>query len=117
MEREIITIDATDKKLGRLSTDIVKYLLGKHKPDYQPNVVAPVVVKINNIDDMNISKKKFEEKEYQTYSGYPGGQKTRTMKQIVEKKGYQEILRKAVLGMLPKNKLQSIRINNLKIIQ
>ena len=104
-----------EKKLGRLATKISVILMGKDEPSFEKNIVSKVKVNVENISLLDISKKKMEKKIYQSYSGYPGGLKEKTMKQVVDKKGHGEILRKAVLGMLPKNKLQSERIKNLNI--
>ena len=108
-------IDATDKRLGRLASEVAQLLLGKKEPDYAPNKVAEVTVTVENTSRMDISSKKLKEKTYDSYSGYPGGLRVRTMEKIVEVHGIGEVLRRAVLGMLPKNKLQKRLLQNLVI--
>jgi len=111
------TFDATDKKLGRLATEIAVILMGKNDPSYTPNNIAPHKVLVSNASKMAIDPKKMEEKKYTRYSGYPGGLKYETMERIVEKKGYSEILKKAVYGMLPGNKLRQEIMKNLIITE
>jgi len=110
-------IDATGKRLGRLASEIAQLLLGKDKADFAKNVVAPVVVEVTNASKLDIDIKKQEEKKYVRYSGYPGGLKESTMSDVIEKKGYSEVLRKAVYGMIPGNKLRDPRMKNLIIIE
>ncbi len=114
MSKEI-KIDAKGKKIGRLATEIATILNGKSSPDYAPNVVSDVKVVVENVNDLDISQKKLSEEEHQRYSGYPGGRRTLKWKEVVEKKGYAELLKVAVKGMLPKNKLQDRRLKNLII--
>lgn len=114
-EMDQIKFDATDQRLGRLASAIAVALMGKDRSDYAPNKIAPVQVVVDNVDQLDISDKKASEKTYQSYSGYPGGLKEVSMNKVIEKKGKAEVLRKAVLGMLPKNKLQKPRILNLII--
>lgn len=107
--------DATDKKLGRFATEIAMVLMGKNVPTYQSNVLSKHKAIIENASKLAIPAKKLEEVEYARYSGYPGGLKMTPMKRVVEKKGYSEVLRKAVYGMLPKNKLRADMMKNLTI--
>ncbi len=108
-------LDAKNEKLGRLASKVAILLMGKNEPDFARNVVADVEVEVDNISKLDISKKKMKEKIYQRYSGYPGGRKEETMEKVVSKKGYSEIFRKAVYGMLPANKLRAKMIKNLNI--
>jgi large subunit ribosomal protein L13 len=108
-------LDATGEKLGRLSTKVAILLMGKNITDFQKNVVADVKVNISNVSKLDISSKKMEQKEYSSYSGYPGGRKVRKMKAVVQKKGQAELVRKAVRGMLPANKLRPVIMKNLII--
>ncbi len=107
------TIDAKDKSLGRVATAAAVFLMGKDSPTFQRNIAPEVKVKILNASKANISQKKIKEKTYQNYSGYPGGRKVFTMEKLIEKKGYEEVFRKAVRGMLPSNKLRPIMMKNL----
>ena len=109
------TIDAKGKKLGRLASEVAVLLMGKNSPDFQKNKVADVKVNIENASELDISEKKLDNKEYQRYSGYPGGRKVRKMKEVIDKKGYGEVVEKAVYGMLPANKLRAKIMKNLEI--
>ncbi len=107
-------IDATNKPLGRLASEIAIILQGKDSPDYQPNKVADVKVVVENVSKMKITGKKLEQKVYRHHTGYIGHLKETPMKDVFEKNPA-EVLKRAVLGMLPKNSLRSKRIKNLKI--
>lgn len=111
----MITIDAQDKTLGRVASAAAKALLGKHTAAFAKNTVATEEVKIVNATKVRITGDKARDKKYVRYSGYPGGQKIESYKQLSSRKGEREVIRKAVLGMLPKNKLQSRRIKLLTI--
>ncbi|MCK5022102.1 MAG: 50S ribosomal protein L13 [Candidatus Pacebacteria bacterium] len=110
-------IDATGEKLGRLATRIAILLMGKNKADFKKNVVADVKVNISNASKLDISVKKMKEKEYSRYSGYPGGRKVEKMDKVIQKKGYNDVLTRAVRGMLPGNKLRPQMLKNLKITE
>jgi len=109
------TIDAKGKKLGRIATEAAVLLMGKNSPDFKRNEVANVKVSIENVSELDIDDKKMDNKEYKRYSGYPGGLKIRKMKEVIAKKGYAEIVEKAVYGMLPANKLRAKIMKNLII--
>ena len=109
-------LDAKDKPLGRLASETASILRGKKEVDFAPNRLADVKVKIVNIDKIKIGEKKIEQKYYKRHSGYPGGLKVTPLKKALEKKGMAYIFRKAVMGMLPKNKLQKRMIKNLVIL-
>lgn len=111
----MITIDANNKTLGRVASAAAKALLGKHAADFAKNTVTAVEVKVVGVEGMKISGDKATQKEYIRYSGYPGGQKSETYAQLTERRGNREALRRAILGMLPKNKLQMRRIKLLTI--
>jgi large subunit ribosomal protein L13 len=110
-----VTFDAAGKRLGRIASEIAHILIGKDSPDFAPNVVARVKVTVENIDSMALSEKKLSEKEYQRYSGYPGGRKVFTLADVIKQHGVAEVLNKAVYGMLPANKLRKLRMKNLII--
>jgi len=112
-QKETIKLDATNKRLGRLASEIAVILMGKERADYAPNKVADVVVEVENVDQLDITEKRLNSKIYESFSGYPGGLKRVPMKRVIEKKGHEEILKQAVKGMLPKNKLQKQRLLNL----
>ena len=111
----MITIDAQDKTLGRVASAAAKVLLGKHTAAFAKHTASGEEVKIINASKVRISGNKARAKAYVRYSGYPGGQKSETYRQLVARKGEREVIRKAVLGMLPKNKLQKPRIKLLTI--
>lgn len=111
----MITIDATNKTLGRLASEAAKVLLGKHKPSFVKHMVLGEEITITNASKIYITGAKAKEKQYVRYSGYPGGQKKETFASLVKRRGHGEAIRRAVLGMLPKNRLQMRRIKLLTI--
>ena len=111
----MVTIDAQDKTLGRVASAAAKALLGKHAAAFTKHLVAGVEVKIINASKVRVSGAKERDKVYLRYSGYPGGQKKETYAQLTARRGHKEAIRRAVLGMLPKNKLQTPRIKLLTI--
>lgn len=114
MERKTHTIDASNKSLGRLATQIAILLRGKHKPDFLPYKDTGDFVIVKNVEKIKLTGKKLEKKKYYRHSGYLGGLKEITLKELFQKNP-KEVLRKAVWGMLPKNKLRSRIIKKLKI--
>jgi len=108
-------IDAQNKKIGRIASEAAKILMGKNRVDFARNTYPAVKVKISNASKVDITNKKTITTKYKSYSGYPGGLKERTMKKVVADKGFREIFRKAVYGMLPSNKLRAKMIKNLVI--
>lgn len=104
VERQWFVIDGEGEIVGRLATQIATILRGKHKPTYTPHVDTGDNIIIVNADKVRFTGLKEAQKEYQRYSGYPGGQKSRTAAEMREKKP-EAIIEKAVRGMLPKNKL------------
>lgn len=111
------TLNAENKRIGRIATQAAVYLMGKNTPEYARNAIPEVKVEITNTSKALIDDSKMEAKTYSRYSGYPGGLKQPTMKQVIAKKGHSEIFREAVLGMLPKNKLRSKMMKNLIITE
>lgn len=109
------TIDAKNKKLGRVASQAALILMGKDDVNFTKNKVADVEVEITNARGMDISESQKKNKIYQTYSGYPGGQKKLSMERVIEKNGYDKLLRMAIKGMLPANKLRSKRLLNLTV--
>lgn len=110
------TIDAQNRPIGRVATEAAMALMGKDKANYKDNVVSDVKVQITNASKLKISAKKMKEKIYTSYTGYPGGLKEKTLEQLIDKKGYGEVLKKAIYGMLPSNRLRALRLKNLEII-
>ncbi len=111
------TLDAENKKIGRIATAAAEYLMGKNLPDFARNVVPEVTVEIKNTSKVVINDKKLTQKTYSRYSGYPGGLRQPTMEQVIAKKGYSELFREAVSGMLPKNKLRAKMMKNLIVTE
>ena len=111
------TIDAQNKSLGRVASEAAVVLMGKTDADYKPNVVKDVKVQIINASKAKIHPKKMDDKLYKRYSGYPGGLKETPMKKVVEKKGYSELFKMAVRGMLPANKLRPLMLKNLQVTE
>ncbi len=109
------TIDATGKRLGRVATEIATLLMGKHRPDAVRHIAKPIFVTVTNASKLLIDERKRNQKTYQRYSGYPGGLKTLSLVQVVAQKGYREILKFAVYGMLPSNRLRAVRMKKLTI--
>lgn len=107
------TIDATNRTIGRVATEAAVILMGKNDPSFRRNTTSDAVVTITNASKVKIDSKKPRAKVYQRYSGYPGGQKQRTLEETVTVKGYKEVFEKAVYGMLPANKLRRILMKNL----
>ncbi|MEA4910611.1 50S ribosomal protein L13 [bioreactor metagenome] len=108
-------IDASGKALGRLSSEVASILNAKNSPSFAKNIVAPVKVKVINASKIKLTGKKMDNSVHKTYSGHPGGQKVKTLSTVAERKGYSELVRHAVEGMLPKNRLQDKRMKNLLI--
>lgn len=114
MERKTHTIDAANKILGRLATKIAVLLRGKNKTDFALNKDIGDFVVVKNIKRIKVTGKKFENKIYYHHTGYLGGLKEIPFKKLF-KKDPGEVLKKAVFGMLPKNKLRAKQIKRLKI--
>lgn len=114
IKRENHLIDAEGKVLGKLATQVAVLLRGKNKVGFEAYKDMGDYVVIKNVDKMKFTGKKFTDKIYYHHTLYMGGLKKQTMKEISEKKGYSEILRKAVMGMLTKNKLRARQIKRLK---
>jgi|SRR3989344_6608757 len=113
-KRENHIVDATDKVLGKLATEIAVILRGKQKPDFAPYKDIGDFVTVKNVDKMKVTGKKYDDKIYYRHTLYLGGLKKQTMKELVQKKGYPEVLKKAVMGMLTKNKLRAKQIKRLR---
>ena len=112
--KEWLVVDAENEVLGRLASRVAFLLRGKHKPNYTPNVDCGDNVIVINAEKVKLTGRKYDLKEYMRYSGYPGSQRTRTVKEVM-KMDPTFIIRHAVKGMLPKNRLGDVLINNMKI--
>ena len=109
---------ATDQVLGRLCTKVAKLLRGKYKPNFTPNVDCGDNVIIINADKIQLTGKKWTDRIYLTYTGYPGGQREHTPASIMAKpNGADKLFRRVVKGMLPKNKLGAKLLTNLYVYE
>ncbi|HRH55630.1 MAG TPA: 50S ribosomal protein L13 [Candidatus Paceibacterota bacterium] len=114
-ERTLYTIDAAGGALGRVASEAASILLGKKSANFIKNEVLPVEVKIINAKQLVMSEKRIAGKEYTHYTGYPGGLRITPLARLLERKGVAEALRKAVDGMIPRNKLRKERMKRLTI--
>src|SRR5438477_6094486 len=112
--RDWYVVDAEGQTLGRLATRIADLLRGKGKPEYTPHVDTGDFVVVVNAEKIRVTGKKLDEKMYHRHSGYPGGLKSRPLREQLERRPT-EVLRKAVKRMLPRNRLARAQITKLKI--
>ena len=112
--REWYLVDAEGKTLGRLATQIADTLRGKQKPQYTPHVATGDFVIVVNAEKIQVTGNKLDQKRYYRHSGYPGGLRSRTLREQLERRPT-EVLRVAVKGMLPKNRLARQQLTKLKI--
>ena len=113
MQKKTHTIDAAGIPLGRLAVQISNLLRGKHKPEFVPYKDTGDFVVVKNIKKIKFTGKKMEKKKYYHHSGYLGGLKEMPLKRLFQKNP-QEVLRRAVFGMLPNNRLRSRIIKKLR---
>lgn len=114
VNKEWLIVNAEGQRLGRLASKVAKLLRGKHKPDFTPHVDCGDNVIVINAEKIQLSGEKWDKKIYQRYTGYPGGQRERTARELMEKKP-EALVEKAVKGMLPKNKLGADLFRNLRV--
>jgi large subunit ribosomal protein L13 len=114
IERRWYVVDATDETLGRLASRIARVLEGKHKPSYQPNLDSGDHVIVLNASRINVTSGKRETKLYIRHSGYPQGLKQETLGHLLERRP-EEVIRRAVKGMLPHNRLGAQQLRKLKV--
>jgi len=122
VEHNWVVVDATDQVLGRLCAKIALILRGKHKPSFSPNVECGDNVIVINADKVRLTGKKWTDREYLSYTGYPGGQRVATPEIMMKKSfnkhvkaGYHPLFIKVVKGMLPKNRLARRIIENMHV--
>ena len=113
-DRVWYVVDAENKTLGRLATQIAQVLRGKHKPTYTPHIDVGDFVIVVNAEKVAVTGDKREKKLYWRHSGYPGGIRSRTLGDMLEKRP-EEVIRKAVKGMLPRNRLARAQLRKLKV--
>ena len=113
-ERNWVLVDANGQTLGRLATQIADALRGKRKPEYTPHVDTGDFVIVVNAEKISVTGNKRAEKRYYRHSGYPGGLRSRTLEEMLERRP-EEVIRIAVKGMLPRNRLARRQITKLKV--
>lgn len=114
VNKEWLHVDAEGQTLGRLASEVAKFLRGKHKPSYTPHVDCGDNVIITNAEKVVLTGNKWADKTYIRHTGYPGGQRSLTAQELKEKNPA-GVVEKAVKGMLPKNKLGAELFRNLKV--
>lgn len=114
VERVWHVVDAEGKTLGRLASQIAAILRGKHKPTYNPSVDTGDFVVVVNAEKIHVTGQRLDQKKYYTHSGYQGGLKEKTLRQMLETKP-ERVIYLAVRGMLPKNVLGRKMIKKLKV--
>jgi large subunit ribosomal protein L13 len=113
-ERNWLVVDAAGLTLGRLATQIADALRGKNKPEYTPHVDTGDFVVVVNAEKISVTGNKRAAKKYYRHSGYPGGLKERTLEEQLQRRP-EEVIRHAVKGMLPRNRLARKQITKLKV--
>jgi large subunit ribosomal protein L13 len=113
-QRDWYVVDAEGKTLGRLATQIADTLRGKRKPEYTPHVDTGDFVVVVNAEKVRVTGDKRNAKLYHRHSGYPGGLRTRTLGEMLERRP-EEVIRLAVRGMLPRNRLARQQLRKLKV--
>lgn len=114
IEKKWLVINAEGKTLGRLATEVAVLLRGKRKPEFAHFVDCGDFVVVINAEKINVTGRKLEQKKYYSHSGYPGGLKVKTLKELLDTKP-EEVVRKAVWGMIPKGKLGRAVYKKLKV--
>ena len=114
IEQSWYLVDAEGETLGRLATQIADVLRGKRKPAYTPHVDTGDFVVVVNAEKIRVTGNKLEQKIYYRHSGYPGGLRQRTLAEQLQRRP-EEVIRKAVKGMLPKNRLAAAQLRKLKV--
>lgn len=111
----MITIDATGKKLGRVASEAARHLMNKMSPSYERNEAPDIKVTVINCSKADIEEKKKKDTVYRTYTGFRGGLKEETLEKLIQRKSYTEAFKKAIYGMVPRNKLTKIMMKNLTL--
>lgn len=114
VKRDWFVVDATDKTLGRLATEIASRLRGKHKPEYTPHVDTGDYIIVINAEKVHVSGRKATDKRYHWHTGFPGGIKDTTFEKLIQE-APERVIQTAVKGMLPKNPLGRAMFRKLKV--
>ncbi len=115
VDKQWVLVDAEGETLGRMASKVAKMLRGKHKPNFTPHVDCGDNVIVINSEKVHMSGNKWNDKVYQRYTGYPGGQREKSVLDMLAKHP-ERIVEKAIKGMLPKNKLGAELFRNLKVV-
>jgi large subunit ribosomal protein L13 len=115
VQKEWLLVDAENETLGRLASKVAMLVRGKHKPTFTPHVDTGDHVVVINAEKVNLTGAKWDDKEYQRYSGYPGGQSRETAKELKRRKP-QSLVEEAVRGMLPRTRLGRAQFGNLHVV-
>ncbi len=107
-------VDAADKVVGRIATEIATRLMGKHRPEYTPHVDTGDFIVVVNAENVRLTGAKWDQREYDSYSNYPGGRKVKSAQQMLAAHP-ENIIREAVRRMLPKTKLGTAMLSKLKV--
>ena len=113
-QRDWYVVDAEGRTLGRLATRIADALRGKRKPEYTPHIDTGDFVVVVNAEKIVVTGNKLRDKRYYRHSGYPGGLRSRTLAEMLDRQP-EEVIRKAVKGMLPRNRLARAQLTKLKV--
>jgi len=116
-EKKTTTIDASGMTIGRVASKAAVALMGKDAADYERHKITGGLVTIANAGKIKVDPRKLEGVQYAQYSGYPGGLRYESLGKVLEKKGMEEVLRRAVYGMLPGNKLRPEIMKNLTVTE
>ena len=117
VEKNWVVVDAEGKVLGRLASEVAKVIRGKYKPGYTPNVDCGDNVIVMNTDKVKLAGKKWTVKVYISHTGYPGGQRSQTPKEVMTRKSSTILVERAVRGMLPKSRLGRAIYKNLYVYE
>jgi large subunit ribosomal protein L13 len=113
-ERNWVLVDATGQTLGRLATQLANALRGKRKPEYTPHIDTGDFVVVVNAEKISVTGNKLRDKRYYRHSGYPGGLRSRTLQEMLDRRP-EEVIRLAVKGMMPRNRLARKQLTKLKV--
>jgi large subunit ribosomal protein L13 len=114
VQRDWFVVDASEKTLGRLASEIAHRLRGKHKPEYTPHVDTGDYIVVINAEKVHVTGAKATEKMYHRHTGYPGGLKSMSFEQLIDK-APERVIQSAVKGMLPRNPLGRAMFKKLKV--
>lgn len=111
------TIDATNQSLGRVASKVAVLLMGKDSASFEKHIFSDVKVTVTNASKIKMTEKKAREVMHERYSGYPGGFTQKSITQLTAQKGYGELFKLAIYGMLPANKLRPRMMKNLTVTE